>query len=316
MAVPLGPPHAPPSREMDLFHGREQPLAQFQEGGGVTKNFEDAKRRLFLSPQEQNMYQLHLHNLWSDDGYSHPDGGRSTYYMTPHEENGRVYALPGVAEGRLLDRSESVDRARQQGLDNFPSYGSHEELNQRYGDLHQAMEKDTNDWEQVRSGPLMAGDSQITEGYQQGGTVQRRYAMGGRVPTPEPEEEEEPYTARRGPYRPSEQTEPLLDRSPETLRPDFPTQERDWPQTDTYEEVPPQWEGREEPEPAPPEPPPERTDDKISQLMRDPEHGSWHDDGKYQIYTPHPSFFTRVDPRALVAHFDRHHPEDHKLNLE
>jgi hypothetical protein len=54
---------------------------------------------------------------------------------------------------------------------------------------------------------------------------------------------------------------------------------------------------------------------KIQQQMDDPEHGSWHDDGKYQIYTPHPSFFAEVEPQALVDHFDRNHPDDHKLNL-
>ena len=71
----------------------------------------------------------------------------------------------------------------------------------------------------------------------------------------------------------------------------------------------------EDPEGRPPTNLPEKPN-IIRRQMNDPEHGSWHDDGKYQIYTPHPSFFAEVDPRALVAHFDRYHPEDHKLNLE
>ena len=54
---------------------------------------------------------------------------------------------------------------------------------------------------------------------------------------------------------------------------------------------------------------------KMQRLMSDPEHGSWHDDGKYQVYTPHPSFFANVDPRDLVEHFKQNHPEDHKINL-
>jgi hypothetical protein len=55
---------------------------------------------------------------------------------------------------------------------------------------------------------------------------------------------------------------------------------------------------------------------KIGKLMDDPEHGTWHHDGKFHVYTPHPSFFIHADPRHLVQHFDKHHPEDHKLNLE
>jgi len=281
--VPIAPPHQLPGQSMDMFHGDEQPLQTFQQGGAVG-NFDEAKRKLFLSPQEQNAYKLHLHNLWSDDGYSHPDGGRSSYYMTPHEENGRHYALPGVAEGRLLSRPESVDRARTQGLDNFPSYGSYDELSKRYGDLHGYMEKDTNDWERVRSGPLQAGETEITEGYAQGGRVQGE----GEDDRVEPTDEERARNSKT-----------MDDIGAGRLKvPEY--QGRDFaprpvgPQSDQDFE-------------------PRRT--KIQQQMDDPEHGAWHDDSKYQIYTPHPSFFAEVDPRDLVAHFDKHHPEDHKLNL-
>jgi hypothetical protein len=55
--------------------------------------------------------------------------------------------------------------------------------------------------------------------------------------------------------------------------------------------------------------------DKISAQLDDPEHGSWHDDGKFQIYTPHPSFFDEVNPHHLVDYFEQHAPEDHRLHL-
>jgi hypothetical protein len=55
--------------------------------------------------------------------------------------------------------------------------------------------------------------------------------------------------------------------------------------------------------------------DKISAQMDDPEHGSWHDDGKFQIYTPRPSFFAEVNPHHLVDYFEQHAPEDHRLHL-
>jgi hypothetical protein len=142
------------------------------------------------------------------------------------------------------------------------------------------------------------------------------------VVRPEPEEEDpdDPYSARRGPYRPGDPDGPKLQREPEEYLPGNTPYQRgmqDYPQSDSYEEVEPQW--MQHPEPAP-EPPPEpeieeRTDDKISKLMDDPAHGSWHEDGKFHVYTPRPSLFAQVDPRHFVRYFDRYHPDDHKINM-
>jgi hypothetical protein len=142
----------------------------YQQGGVVNdpvirKNYDVANRELRLTPQERTLYQQHLDNLWTDKGYDHPSGDRSTYYMTPYEAGGRHYALPGVADGRLLDVPETVSRAQAQGLDRYPSYGSREELEGRYRDIHQYMDQDTRDWNAVRRGPISVG------GYQRGGAV-------------------------------------------------------------------------------------------------------------------------------------------------
>jgi hypothetical protein len=182
---------------------------------------------------------------------------------------------------------------------------------------------ENNEWKDVytpNQKQMLDGMRQYLKSYRRGGIAQR-YAAGGPVVRPEPEDVDvdDPYSARRGPYRPQE-GETMLHRGPDEYLPgNTPYQKgmEDWPKSDTYEEVDPQW-MRPDPEPEPepePEPPPERTDDKISRLMDNPEHGSWHEDGKFQIYTPNPSMFANVDPRDFVKFFDKYHPADHKLNL-
>jgi hypothetical protein len=149
----------------------DEQAKHYQAGGEVTKNYDQANKDLKLTPQEQQLYQLHLHNLWSDDGYTHPDGGRSTYYMTGHEVDGKHYALPGVAAGKLLEPDEAVAMALENGLDKYPAYNSREELEGRYAQIHPYMEKDAQDWNAVRSGPLQVAPDVETSGYSKGGKI-------------------------------------------------------------------------------------------------------------------------------------------------
>jgi hypothetical protein len=110
---------------------------------GQLDNFAAAVQAMQLTPQEQALYQRHLQNLYGPGGVTNPDGSRSTLYQMSTEINGRVYNLPTVYDGKILSPPDAMQRAQAQGLNNFPSYGSEQEAEARYQQMHQFMEKDT-----------------------------------------------------------------------------------------------------------------------------------------------------------------------------
>ena len=92
--------------------------------------------------------------------------------------------------------------------------------------------------------------------YRRGGRVRRRkairthYRAGGAV-TPQAEPDDDDDMATTEPvYRPGQDEPPETQREPYVPMPGERTQRelQDWPATDTYEEVEPQWMGREEPQ--------------------------------------------------------------------
>jgi hypothetical protein len=103
---------------------------------------QDAKRRLFLSPEEQNLYRHHLQNLWGPGGVDNPDGSRSTVYtMGTEGPDGRQYNVPTVYDGQILP----PDAAAARGVGGpvaFPSYPTPEAADARYMQMHDQMEKD------------------------------------------------------------------------------------------------------------------------------------------------------------------------------
>ena len=58
------------------------------------------------------------------------------------EVGGRHYNLPTVWDNKIVDPDEAMARSEATGLDKFPSYGSPEEAERRYDDMHQYMEQD------------------------------------------------------------------------------------------------------------------------------------------------------------------------------
>jgi len=108
--------------------------------------FEQAQADLHLTPQERNLYESHLANLWGSGGVNNPDGSRSTVLNVTTGIDGKYYVLPTVYDGRILQLDDAVDRAAKLGLDTFPSYASPEEAEQRYEAMHNYMQQDTAEW--------------------------------------------------------------------------------------------------------------------------------------------------------------------------
>ena len=101
-----------------------------------------AMNELKLTPQEQYIYQHHLGNL-AQGGVRQPDGRLSTFLNTTATFDGRAYVLPTVWDNKILETQAAIERARQAGLHNFPSYDTVEEAERRYQAIHGYMERDS-----------------------------------------------------------------------------------------------------------------------------------------------------------------------------
>jgi hypothetical protein len=106
-------------------------------------NYNAANTQLKLNPQEQALYQMHLQNLHGAGGVDNPDGSRSTLYQTTFELDGKNYVIPTVWGGKILTPDQAQQMAKQYGIDKFPSYGSDQEAEARYQQMHGFMEQDT-----------------------------------------------------------------------------------------------------------------------------------------------------------------------------
>jgi hypothetical protein len=137
----------------------------------------DADRDLNMTPQEKALYERHLMNLNGPGGVDRPDGGRSTIYNQTEEQDGRHYVLPTIYEGQSLEGDRASKRARQQGMDTFPSYPSEKEAEDRYQKIHGYMERDTADRNTRLQGEQLSGTGAT---YRRGGIVHEP-ARGGSV---------------------------------------------------------------------------------------------------------------------------------------
>lgn len=141
------PPAKNPRRPMaedDSIPPNAQP-AQF-----LYTNARSADGDLKLTPEEKNLYDTHLRNLIGPGGVDNEDGSRSTVKSMMVEFDDRTFVLPTVYNGKILDQDEAIAKAKEIGLDKFPSYGSQEEAEKRYDQLHKYMEKDTNDLKEAK----------------------------------------------------------------------------------------------------------------------------------------------------------------------
>jgi len=115
----------------------------------------DAQRRLFLSPEETNLYRHHLQNLWGPSGVDNADGSRSTVYSVSGEgPDGRTYNAPTVYDGKILPPDEALRRAFG-GPVQFPAYPTPEAADARYGQMHDQMERDRGADTDIRRMPFL-----------------------------------------------------------------------------------------------------------------------------------------------------------------
>src|ERR1700727_1514900 len=121
-AGPLGPPPASP-----------QPA---QPAAPDLTNFNAANAAMKMSPQEQALYQMHLTNLHGPGGVDNSDGSRSTLYQITAQFGDKTYVLPTVWNGKIVPPDQAIQLAKQYGLDKFPAYGSDDEAEQRYQQMH------------------------------------------------------------------------------------------------------------------------------------------------------------------------------------
>jgi hypothetical protein len=117
--------------------------------GSVHRNAaQEAQKALGLTVQERTLYDQHLSNLWGKGGVDHPDGSRSTLLRVSFQSkaDGKFYNVPSVYDGKILSPEEAIDRAKEMGLEQFPSYRSQREADARYERMHRYMESDTADY--------------------------------------------------------------------------------------------------------------------------------------------------------------------------
>lgn len=119
------------------------------------KHYAQATADLQLNPQERDLYERHLRNLVGPGGVDNPDGSRSTLFQSNVEHNGRYYNIPTVYDGKILPWEQAADRASAVGWNNFPSYASEQEAEDRYNKMHHYMEQDTADYQSSKhSAPI------------------------------------------------------------------------------------------------------------------------------------------------------------------
>ena len=119
----------------DLIH-------QWVEKHRRAANYIAASRELKLTPQEQYAYRHHLANL-DRGGVPHDDGSLSSFLNITADFDGRTYILPTVWDNKIVPEDEAIERARQGGLDKWPSYDSEKAASNRYDAIHSYMERDT-----------------------------------------------------------------------------------------------------------------------------------------------------------------------------
>lgn len=108
-------------------------------GSGVMKHFDAANEQLKLTPQEQGLYYRHLKSVWGAPGAQAP-----MIEMAPNVD-GKTYVLPAAHEGKALTAELALERAKAEGLERFPAYGSSDEAARRLADLKRFMERDAAD---------------------------------------------------------------------------------------------------------------------------------------------------------------------------
>jgi hypothetical protein len=74
--------------------------------------------------------------LESHFGLDNPDGSRSSLLQATVQVGDKVYSIPTVRNGQILEGPDAIKAADAVGWGKFPSYANHDEGEARYGQMH------------------------------------------------------------------------------------------------------------------------------------------------------------------------------------
>lgn len=95
-----------------------------------------------FTPQEQGLIDYHRKNL-NSGGFINQGGNVTTVYITGVTgPNGRIYNVPGFADGKILTAQEAAQRAARVGWQMFPSYATGAEADAAAERTHKIIEDD------------------------------------------------------------------------------------------------------------------------------------------------------------------------------
>lgn len=109
------------------YQDEEGTLFTVGEDGSVSPLLPTDDKRQRMTDGERYYLNLHYNEL-SGGGVENSDGSVSTVRgSVMGGEDGREYLIPTVRDGKILSEEEAWERANEDGLEKYPSYGSVEE---------------------------------------------------------------------------------------------------------------------------------------------------------------------------------------------
>lgn len=165
--VPFAPAPKPQMPEIDPVYVAMASSEVAEQNKRMTNqsHLDEAHKAMNLSPEERNLYQLHVQNLYGPGGVDHPDGSRSTIYQTVEEHDGKFYNVPTVWHGKIetkewkdpktgkvwdIPNETALQNIERMGWDKFPSYSTPQEADKRYQQMHEYFDKDMQDYSKRR----------------------------------------------------------------------------------------------------------------------------------------------------------------------
>jgi hypothetical protein len=120
-----------------------------QQGVGLSSMapIDLAHSQLNLTPEERGLYERHLANLNGPGKVMHPDGSISTLYqMSVSGPENKIYNIPSVYNGKIVEPQQAIANAERQGWHTFPAYPDSATAEARYQQMHEFMDQDVGNY--------------------------------------------------------------------------------------------------------------------------------------------------------------------------